>query len=128
MNFYVVPFKVIPLRYNKLLPGFFPILEALLIFTFWYVLKQKLCIVFPQFRAFLSYCSTQTAHNFKVITLSVLPGHGWNSPPLFWHLIEKKQFFKHNLGKLSNIIKEQLEKVIYFKNFPKLYLKIFFFL
>ena len=36
MNFYVVPFKVIPLRYNTLVPAFFPILEALLICTFWY--------------------------------------------------------------------------------------------
>ena len=33
------PFKVIPLRYNKLVSAFLPILEALLIFTFWYVLK-----------------------------------------------------------------------------------------
>ena len=39
MNFYVVPFKVIPLGYNTLVPAFFPILEALLICTFWYVLK-----------------------------------------------------------------------------------------
>ena len=51
------------------------------------------------------------------------PDRGWNSPPPFRHLIEKKKFFKYNLGKISNIIKEQLEKVIYFKNFPKLYLK-----
>ena len=29
MNFYVVPFRVIPLRYNTLVPAFFPILEAL---------------------------------------------------------------------------------------------------
>ena len=39
MNFYVVPFKVIPLGYNTLVPAFSPILEALLICTFWYVLK-----------------------------------------------------------------------------------------
>ena len=39
MNFYVVPFKVIPLRCNTLVPAFFPILEALLIWIFWYVLK-----------------------------------------------------------------------------------------
>ena len=39
MNFYVVPFKVIPLGYNTLVTAFFPILEALLICTFWYVLK-----------------------------------------------------------------------------------------
>ena len=39
MNLYVVPFKVIPLRYHTLVPAFFPILEALLICTFWYVLK-----------------------------------------------------------------------------------------
>ena len=39
MNFYVVPFKVIPLGYNTLVPAFFPILEALLICTLWYVLK-----------------------------------------------------------------------------------------
>ena len=39
MNFYVVPFKVIPFRYNTLIPAFFPILEALLICTFWNVLK-----------------------------------------------------------------------------------------
>ena len=30
MNFYGVPFKVIPLGYNTLVPAFFPILEALL--------------------------------------------------------------------------------------------------
>ena len=39
MNFYVAPFKLIPLGYNTLVPAFFPILEALLICTFWYVLK-----------------------------------------------------------------------------------------
>ena len=39
MNFYVVPFKVIPLGYNTRVPTFFPILEALLICTLWYVLK-----------------------------------------------------------------------------------------
>ena len=39
MNFYVVPFKVIPFGYYTLVPAFFPILEALLICTFWYVLK-----------------------------------------------------------------------------------------
>ena len=39
MNFYVVPFKVIPLIYNTLVPAFFPILEALLTCTFRYVLK-----------------------------------------------------------------------------------------
>ena len=39
MNFYVVPFKTIPLRYNTLVLAFFPILEALVICTFWYVLK-----------------------------------------------------------------------------------------
>ena len=39
MNVYVVPFTVIPLRYNTLVPAFFPILEALLICTFWYVLN-----------------------------------------------------------------------------------------
>ena len=39
MNFYVVPFKVILLRYNTLVSAFFPILEALLICTFWYALK-----------------------------------------------------------------------------------------
>ena len=39
MNFYVVSFKVIPVRYNTLVPEFFPILEALLICTFWYILK-----------------------------------------------------------------------------------------
>ena len=39
MNFYVFPFKVIPLGYNTLVPAFFPILEALLICSFWYALK-----------------------------------------------------------------------------------------
>ena len=39
MNFYVVPFKVIPLRYNTLVPALFPILESHLTCTFWYVLK-----------------------------------------------------------------------------------------
>ena len=37
MDFYVVLLKVIPLRYNTLVPAFFPILEELLICTFWYV-------------------------------------------------------------------------------------------
>ena len=35
INIYIVPFKVIPLRYNTLVP----ILEALLISTFWYSLE-----------------------------------------------------------------------------------------
>ena len=39
MNFHRFPFKVIPLRCNILVPAFFPILKALLICTFWYVLK-----------------------------------------------------------------------------------------
>ena len=39
MNFYVVPFKVIPLRYNTLVPAYYPILKALLILIFWYVLE-----------------------------------------------------------------------------------------
>ena len=34
MNFYAVPFKVIPRGYKTLVPTFFPILEALLICTF----------------------------------------------------------------------------------------------
>ena len=42
MNFYVVPFKVIPLGYNTLVPAFFPILEALVICTLWYILKRRL--------------------------------------------------------------------------------------
>jgi len=37
----VVPFKVVPPRYNTLMPAFFPIFEALLIFTFWYVLERS---------------------------------------------------------------------------------------
>ena len=41
MNFYVVPFKVIPLRYNTLVPPFFPILDALLICTFRFLSPQS---------------------------------------------------------------------------------------
>ena len=33
---YLVPLKVIPLRYNTLMPAFFPILEALLKRHFWH--------------------------------------------------------------------------------------------
>ena len=39
MNFHVVPFKVISPIYNTLVPAVFPILEALVICTFWYVLN-----------------------------------------------------------------------------------------
>ena len=36
INNYLVPFKVTPLRYNTLMPAFFPILETLLQQAFWY--------------------------------------------------------------------------------------------
>ena len=39
ININFVPFKVIPLRYNTLVPVLFPILEALLICAFWYGLE-----------------------------------------------------------------------------------------
>ena len=58
MNFYIVPFKVIPLRYNTLVPAFFPILETLLICTFWYV--PAIRFLFPQswHNAVLSWVSS----------------------------------------------------------------------
>ena len=46
MNFYVVPFKVLPLRYNTLVPAFFRILEALLICTFLYVSLSDSVFIF----------------------------------------------------------------------------------
>ena len=55
--------------------------------------------------------------------MSVLSDRVWNSRPPLYHFIEEKQFFKHNLGKLLNINKDQLKKVIWFKNLLKLYFK-----
>ena len=39
INIYVVPFKVIPVRYNTLVPALFPIIEALLIIILRYNLE-----------------------------------------------------------------------------------------
>ena len=66
MNFYVVPFKVIPLKYNTLVPTFFPILEALLICTFWYVLKLSA----------IRFLSPQSWQNAVLSWVSLILGTG----------------------------------------------------
>ena len=48
MNIYDVPFKVIPVRYNKLVPALFPIIETLLIIILRYSLLSAMQFLSPQ--------------------------------------------------------------------------------
>jgi hypothetical protein len=57
---YIIPFKVIPLRYNTLVPVVFSILKELLISTLWYSLElfQRCCFYL------LNRIKSQSFHGF----------------------------------------------------------------
>ena len=83
INIYVVPFKVIPLRYNTLMPTVFPILKELLISTFRYSLELfQRCSLY-----IFNRCKSSSFHRFLLF---------WKQEKVTWGQIRWIWWLRHD--------------------------------